>query len=209
MAVGDVYKLRTVCYTSNQISVNVTHWESTAELGSISPGLLLAAAIGFEAILAPLYKVMMPAQASWRGCGFQRVKVAPTLEWASTTLDGLGTAMGSLVPTQSSGLISWRTADVTRRGRGRIYIGFPPTGSTDADGSPNASYMVPLAALGLAYVLPRTWTFGMTDSVSLKLVVVNGVVSVPTKDVITYAEKPRYATQRRRGQYGRLNLPPW
>lgn len=118
-----------------------------------------------------------------------------------------GTSGSVSLPRQTSGLISWYTGQAGRAYRGRSYIPFPSQAQNGTDGFPNGGYTGVLAAVATALLgLTAISASGRTATIALvirqrKLVAYQGVVS--------WIGRPVWATQRRRGSYGRSNKTPF
>lgn len=124
---------------------------------------------------------------------------------------GPGTVTGNVMPTQTSGLISYQSAFAGQQFRGRSYIPFPGGADNTTTGDPTAGYVMRLTTLAgvLETGLIITPAGG---TVTLVRVLLNG----PDKGGITPNPSPvvgatpsiRWATQRRRGDFGRQNRSP-
>lgn len=203
---GDYFRLRVVCYTSSQVGINTAHFRCTAETGVGSTDQQVADA--FDAALAPRYKAAISGGARYRGCSVQRISPGiPTVPAFAIGNDGIGTVAGGMMGTQLSGLVSARTSLAGRRYRGRVYIPFPAEDSNAATGVPEAAYIVAIDDIG--------------DELYSVFPVVNGGNSTTNDPVVWHRglllgtpitgwlARPSWATQRRRGAYGRQNTTPF
>jgi hypothetical protein len=202
MAIGDIYKVRFACMLGSQLGLNIRHYRTVAEpLGPV-PVSAIADAFDFE--FAPLYKPLLVDNAEYLGVGVQLIVPAPPqLESFVVIRRGFGLAAGDPLPTQVSGLISLRTAFAGRRFRGRSYIPFPPEIYNDETGTPTAPYNTALAALALEQTQELTVTF-VLQSTTLRPVIFHRTTSTST-DVTAAIPRDGWATQRRRGIFGRAN----
>jgi hypothetical protein len=145
----------------------------------------------------------MPANARYSGCSVQ--VVLPVRRPLALSINGIGPGTGanSLLPTQVTGIISKKTQLATRKGRGRIYPGFPDSGFADADGNmTNAGYGV-LGAIAAAWPLVDVVVVG--GSSSTIVAEVGNSHYVASEDIILFLHEQMFATQRRRGNFGRKN----
>jgi hypothetical protein len=155
---------------------------------------------------ADLFKQVLSIQAGWQGVGVKEIHPAPsTIIWDNTAT-GVGTVGTIHAPRQLCGLIRKYVAGAFKGNRGRSYIPFPPSDFT-ADGLyVTAGYLATLQAIATAMdgqVFPGDGVNSATLTPCLwsrKNRIVRVLIS-------TRAEKG-IATQRRRGDYGRTNVPP-
>lgn len=108
------------------------------------------------------------------------------------------------MPKQVSGLITWYTDVASRAGRGRSYIPFPSAADTDGNGAPSTDYLIALGNLSDDLAAYMTYPAGDSD-ISMSLVVLSA--GLGDQPVTSYTRRDRFATQRRRGDYGQPNLP--
>jgi len=210
-AVGDLLQIRTVCYTTQQIAMNVLHYEVVATAGV--PLTLAQVALLFNTRMAALYKSMMPTTARWRGCDVQNLMPPATLRYAATASDGVGAQGDRLTPTQTSLLIRTQGNFAGRAFIGHVYPGLITDFYIDADGALTAGGLAALdnlkAGLGPAFAM-----VGDTGQISLNLVIRHpntlGPIIMPVwtrvQEMISLAF---VATQRRRGEFGAHNVPPF
>jgi len=208
---GDLLQIRTVCYTPQQISMNVLHYEVAAVAGV--PLTLSQIALLYETRVATLYKAMMPATARWRGCDVRNLMLPMTLTFPSVSLDNTGTSGTQLVPTQSSYLIRNQAAFGGRKYIGHVYPGFVTLSFVDNDGQLTAPGQAALDLL-LAGLGPTALLVGDTGQASLALTIRHpntpGPIVAPVwTRVASMVSSPLIATQRRRGDYGARNSPPF
>ena len=122
-------------------------------------------------------------------------------------LSQVGTGGAGLLPTQACGLTSWYTPLLGKHGQGRTYWPFPAPAHSEADGTPTAAYLTLLGDL----------TSFLTNTIA----VVDGPVTGLFNHVIYHdplagpqfvddgLERNAWATQRRRGAFGKANSPPF
>jgi len=209
---GDLIQVRTVCYTPQQISMNVLHYQIVTQGGT--PMDLGRMALAFDTLWHTLYKTLIPTTARWRGVGCQNMMAPKTLEYSSTVNSDPGTAGDNLTPTQVSGLIHLRAPLAGRRYRGRIYPGLLGTILIADLGGLTVGGVTELTALAdaLGPVLNLAQD-GQTCQVALTIrhpdVVVGGVKVPQWSTVDLISASVLLATQKRRGEYGQHNSVPW
>jgi len=218
---GKHIEVRFYCWhaASSQIGINTVRFEIRV---ATDPGLILESRdlcgeISNEA--APLYKALLDSSAKYAGCSMQDFPGRQTIADWSKNGAGNGTVVGTDVPTQASGLLSLRTNLAKRSGRGRLYIPFPSIASCDADSLPNTAYVEALDDLGSWIQGPLALSVGPDN---IPVVLYGEIVNVPKKRKIDDPPTPpqvfkviektfgvkKWATQRRRGSYGRKNDLP-
>jgi hypothetical protein len=206
--VGDTLQIRIVTYTTTQIGVNVLHYYVTAVSGTTPDLTTIASA--FEASLYTYYKATMAAaNASWRGVSCKDLTPLQTLALPFVGHAGPGTAGGSGAPTQTAGLITFRTQYGGAANRGRMYLPFPAAGMVDAAGAPQAGYLTQLTLIAAA-LGPNLLVTGGAGTASMTQVIRRrGHPMYQDPFVFAYTVQNKFATQRRRGQYGRVNILPF
>lgn len=206
-AAFDVLEVRYVVALQNQVGINVFHWGVDSNVGT---GATFQTAINtLEAAMAAAYKACISTSARYQGAGLRRVSPSvPTAEFVSVATAGMGTGGANFLPKQISGILTKRTTLAGRRGRGRVYVPFPYAAANDTDGTPLAAYMTALGTLATAFALPNRVVGVGGNTTSLSPVVyqrgpklTNVITSITTND--------KWASQRRRGDYGRANIPPF
>lgn len=219
MAVGDNWKVVVCCYTPTQISLNNFYLQTLSE--GANPPTAAAVAEAVDAVMAPLYKPWMSSLASYRGVAASKVAIPLPAPVAAISRDGPGTGTAFLAPTQTSGLISFKTGFAGNHYRGRVFPGLPDNNFVTATGALSAGGLAVLVPLASAYLT----LFSAVDIVApfgagvLALTVRNAFQTDPPVDppvftigyervVATFA-RSRFATQRRRGQFGRTNVLPF
>lgn len=205
---GDLVKVRHVCYTPTQIGVNVLYYRVlAAPVGAVSD---FDVAASTNMARGGLYKALISTMARFRGVGVQIVipGVSPP-EQVDVTQDGVGTSGTTLAPTQSSGIITKLTAISQRYARGRIYVPFPSTDDMTAAGAPTAGYLAALLTLANDLDDVETVVVGAASVVLTPVVRSLSVAHPGTYTITTCVPRAKFGTQRRRGQYGRINVLPF
>ena len=125
---------------------------------------------------------------------------------------GNGARNAGNLPTQSAGLVSLYTNGRGRRNHGRMYIPFPDMANNDpVKNVPNALYLTGLTTIGNLFSGPAL-TIVDTNSATYTY---NSVLFNPYKSLVNNMKaitsnipRAKWATQRRRGAYGRTNTNP-
>lgn len=212
--VSDLVLLRIWCADTEQAAVN-TCWYQVAAVGA-TPATDEDFATQMNTLLAPLYKPVLNAHAEYRGTQVQIMLPVPPNHAAyspvfDNSLVGPGTGGADALPRQTCGLGSFQTAKPRQANRGRIYYPFPGTIADVGDGSPVAGYV---AAIGI-----------ITADLSVGIAVVAGARTATLVRVLRHGKDKtgftppvtpvtgstvatKWATQRRRGSFGRANSSP-
>ena len=104
-----------------------------------------------------------------------------------------GNMSGDPLPPRTSLCLSWRTADVSRRGRGRIYLP-PASESANSAGAPLSGYMTSIDDLGST--LGPTIGDGITTSLWRQMIWSDA--DQEAKEVTSYFSTPAWRSQRDR-----------
>lgn len=208
---GDVIRVRHYCYNPEtaQVGINVVHYRCVAIAGGGTvPFILDNLAASFSQPVAANYAVLLPNICAFLGTEAQ--KISPTVSVSDGSDDNAaqGTIDDDPLPNQVAGLIRWRTSVAGRSGRGRIYVPFPTELDSATPGRPDPVYVGNLDDLANAMLGTTSVTDGSeVMTVALHLWSPTLEQSFAITDVIGM---PKWATQRRRGDFGRLNaLPTW
>jgi hypothetical protein len=200
------------CYTYAslvvQIAVERRYWYAFASTG---PGPItfgdLAAQLDLD--LGPLLNAVSYNSADYLGTRVRRMRPVGTDSWATNNASGgNGTAGAVALPTQCAPLISFRSDTLGKAGEGRMYTPFPSASDVVGNGVCSAGLITRLSALGSYFVTPLVVTAGgssMTFFCSPFKVGQTGPLSPYTQAIVAGV----FATQKRRGAYGRTNLPPF
>lgn len=204
MALGDVWQIRYISRFGEQLGMNIRQYLVTLNLGGGSVGAPEVAG-QMQAAFVTAYRSLLNENADYVGTGAQKIRPLPPAMEAivGTAPPTAGIVTGDAVPKQSSGLISLRTALAGRRFRGRVYVPFPGEGENSAIAEPEAVYLSKLQALAIIFLSNISVTTGSTTE-TLSPVIFHR--DTGTTDRITSAiVRSGWATQRRRGTFGRPN----
>lgn len=208
MAVGDIFEFRLFTSFNEQIAINVLHYKEQTPTNPFAldhNSVLAAIATAIE----PVFIDCVTADATYEGCTLQRI--FPTVAPVVTNVLGSAAGDGGATPTgrQLSGIITKRTVIAGRRGRGRIYVPFPAADTvTDDTGMPTAAYVALLQELADEMEDEQTVSVG-ADTLGFKPCVYNRDDPAASPLITTCLARSKFATQRRRGDYGRANSLPF
>jgi len=206
--IGGIVKHVVYCTIAGQASTNSRKWQLTnLSTGTSFPSnaILDSLDLNFSANVIPL----LSSDATYYGSQLYLLNplALPPRPEFTVTNQAAGTAGAGLLPGQTSGLVSLYSPTLGKIGQGRTYVPFPCPDDNAADGTPTAGYVARLADLGV---------FLKSD-----LVVVNGGQTATFKPCLyrggtdtprffdTAVNHDAWATQRRRGSFGRLNKAPF
>lgn len=194
------------CAGSSQLGINTVR----IRFGSFIPGGPVDAvdfADAYATAIAPYYKAVLDSSCTFAGVSIQDFPTRLNIAVFSKDGAGAGLVAGNDAPSQASGLISFRTMLAGRKGRGRIYVPFPSVTSNGADGLPITAYTDALGELADTFIGPEPLTVG-TTSIAYFGVIVDDKGVGAYKDIAQVIAQKKWATQRRRGSYGRKNELP-
>lgn len=206
-AIGDIYALHVVCTQQQQTAYNIQHWqvnEVPGGAGRTDAQITLF----FETLYAPLYKAVLTSLASFWGVRMQKIWPLPALIPVISVISaGPGTAGLASLPKQTCGFFNRKGLLAGRTRISRQYIPFPDEDDNlNATNTPSVGYMTRLGAIAGAALTVQTVAAG-ADSVKLAPVIYHRATH-STDQLYTATAKVKWATQRRRGDFGRPNVPP-
>ncbi len=217
LTVGAIVRCRIWVQTAaggGQASVNTLHY-TVASIGGVA-ATDSDVAVTLDSVVHVDYKALLSSTAVYRGVQAQILNSIPPFlaffaEQFTIANFGVGSVAGPILPPQTSGLISFSTARAGVAFRGRSYVSFPGQADDSGGGSPSASYTARLANLasdfggGLAIAIAGR-------SATLVRVLLHrknkAGITPPPDPVISFVGSRLWATQRRRGYFGRLNRSP-
>lgn len=211
LAVGDVMQCVFWMQLGDQAGLNVRHWRVGA-LSTVGPNQMnrfsdAIAAGGFAAS----YKALLTNSASFVGFKVRRLQPTLSLEYSFTDGVGAGTAGNSPLPRQVTGFMRLRSMMPGRGLSGRIYVPFPDEADCQPNGKPEDAYMARLDALAANYIQQLNFgTGGVFYPVIYKRpqLHLDPPVGYSMNDVRSVLTVQAFATQRRRGTFGRTNPAP-
>lgn len=203
LAINNVVRLTIVTRDDEQVAMMTPHAVVTGVGGA--PATDQDVADYMDAGLEVLLKPLMAADAEYRGLIVQKIYPAPKAAFVdSNGFAGIGTAGAVSLPRQSAGLISLRTALAGPANRGRMYVPFPSVTDNATDGVPTAGYVTKLNSFASNLIAGLATVNVGGRTAALQLVIWHRTLNNWTP-VTTYQSSALWATQRRRGSYGRAN----
>jgi len=207
LVLGNVYKSSFICRDEAQIAWLDRYWKYDFQTG---PGNLTVEQLGnaLDMEFADLYKSLLNNTAEYRGVLVQRVTGIPPYEVpvVANFDPGPGIAGPIAMAKQTAGLISLYAAFSGRRYQGRQYVPFPSTSDDVGAGRPSISYVLRLAVLADRFSKKFSVVIGVDTAEFLPVLFHRDTL---TSDVITtFRARAAWASQRRRGDYGRTNISP-
>jgi hypothetical protein len=202
MDIGDIVETVAICRFGDQVGLNVRHWATVTKTGT--GGTLLQVADTLYGILATIYAGSISNQATFIGFTAQKIWPLPkSIAMGSSGAALPGGLSGDPLPTQIAGLVSFRTAIAGRKERGRIYIPFAAESQNTVDKEPSLGYQTNLGGIGNFYsaALP----IGDVSNGNGLAGVIWHRTSHTYSFITAYRVRPMWATQRRRGAFGRPN----
>lgn len=203
LAVGDIIRLNMVAFVDSQQGMFGCSFKVTAigGGGALPIGDLCVA---WANLNGPRYVALTSERV--RFIGVKGVFLAPVPAKASgiatDSLDGLN--RNPELPQQASGFIRLESNGPGKRNRGRIYVPFPSQEFTNpANGEPTLLYVAALTNFAQSIASAQAVLAGLT-SVSLEPVIASKT-GTPNSTVVRASAIPLWATQRRRGNFGRIN----
>lgn len=211
--VGDVLQVKFCCDSESQISLNLLHYRVQSVAGVGAP--LTDIATFFDITMAAGYKGLMSILSRYRGVGVTNLTPPASVEVATTGNAGVGDETTGDLPTQVSFLISLKTAKRGRGYRGRVFPGFPATTFINGDGGMNALGIAAITAWFSALPFTATVSAAGGNTTTLELGIYRRQenklpLNPPQFEKCTFGTwREKWATQRRRGDFGRANLLPF
>lgn len=140
LMVGDIVEFSAICKLETQYAYNVYHFVVTAVAGTSQTDAQFSTQM--DAVVAPLYKTILPTQTSYYGSKTQVIKPARYDPVFNATNRGAGTFAGSEpLPPQITAVANFKTGIASRMTRGRMYM---PAGSevdNQSTALPSAAYL--------------------------------------------------------------------
>jgi hypothetical protein len=206
MPVGDLLEARVFCVQGDQLAVNQLYYR--VEIDTTGFGLQTLHVNEFSRIVGLAYKPLLASTAEYRGVIMRKIfPTPPDMPLQSTTEQGLGQSPGEALPRQVCGMITKRTAHSGRAYRGRVYVAFPSEADNASDTTPIPDYLVRLNALASALLGTPDLEPG-AEGFNVIPVLMHAGDTIAFTRVTSAVVRDRWATQRRRGSYGAVNVSP-
>ncbi len=200
--VFDILQVSFHSYFAGQQAVNVRHWRVLETSGA--DVTFDEAAAFFEGYVNNAYRNLMSEDAEFLGVKVRGIFPNKTIDHINTATVKDGLVTGPPLPKQVTGLISLYSNVPGPGGRGRVYPGFPSSSQTQDDGTPDPAYVANLDALALLLKAGVTITNGAGGSADLEAGIY-GRANDSFTPITTHLSRTRWATQRRRSDFGAAN----
>lgn len=206
IANGDVFAVRIASFVGSQLGLNDVAYKVTGLVSSSGttcenlPALL-------DAVIGPLYAAWLPSTGSYYGLSLTRV-FGGAIQPGVTVTGSAGGVAGGCSAKQVAGLVQKKTAFGGRSGRGRIYVPFVPASYIAGDGELTLTGKTALATLAAGVFATIPISFPGPGACDLVPQLVKRSPLTFTA-ITSFLARSTPATQRRRGDYGKLNGPPW
>jgi hypothetical protein len=159
--------------------------------------------------LRDLYIKLPGPSVMYHGLTVQRIHPAKGFQWPSVApAVPCAGAVGTPMPKQIAGVLTFYDNTVTRAGRGRMYAPFPSKGEDSTAGSPVTTYIDALRAFGNLVKGAITLNDGQANAVGTVKSVLWHKASKAGTDITVIKPNAIWGTQRRRGDYGKANAVP-
>jgi len=206
-AVGDLIQVRLQYRAGSQLAINVLNYRVSVLVGG---GMTLQQiADYFDGSLSGPLIAWLPTVANYESVSVQNMQPPITVPYESGLSAAPGSVVGGVTPRQASGLISTKTALGGRSNRGRVYVGFVPKASVDADGELTGGATANLQAIADAIGPTAPASLGAQSTTLILQVRHPNTVGPPplpsSTEVVSLAASAGIATQRRRGDFGSPN----
>jgi hypothetical protein len=202
-------RLTLVSTFANQLGITAYHVATdTGVAREPSVDNLNAIADHYSTFLATDFKAALSNETTFLGLRVRYEAAASSgdLEVRTAADADLGSwPEAGTMPAQLCGLIRKKAQEPGRRGRGRMYIPFPAADTANADGSCSTSYRAALLQIANLIVQPQDvlLTGGLT---TLYPTLFSQDRTLPGFRIIATERASGFATQRRRGAFGKFNL---
>jgi hypothetical protein len=176
------------------------------------PGLATFDDVAAEvsSLVAIRYKTLMANGAKYLGTRVRRVSPVGLDQWGVSVVGaGDGTAGAVAAPGQVAGLITFLSPFLGKSGEGRMYVPFPALADIVGDGSARPAYVVALTSLAGKFTLPLSVVGPTGGTWELDAALWSPSAPAEWKNITDSRASSVFATQRRRGAYGRLNRLPF
>lgn len=199
---NDVILVQLNAHANDQLGLMGCHFRATNKVATGASLEDFAAAV--DAACGTKLIACMANDADYRWTQVIRIKPVRSVTVINNANTGSGTAGTQLLPTQTCGLVGKLTPFAGRKNRGRCYVPFPAEDDNAATGTPTVGYATRLGLLANEFIKTYTVSDGIGGSWDLIPVLMNESTGL-TIDVTSHILRQKWATQRRRGAFGRPN----
>lgn len=205
LADNDFLECKLWCTAGNQLGLMVFHGEYKEAIPTIN---LEDVAFALDAAFAGPLIAVLSDQATYQGASVRRITPSPTVEVYDATSRGPGLVAGDVMSRQTAGIITLQTDSPGARNRGRKYVPFPSEADNTLTGHPDAAtYLPPLFTLASLWTVPLMLAL-ISGSGQVNWVIYHRDLGTFTR-ITRVRVNEKWATQRRRSDYGRPNVIPF
>lgn len=202
----DIWRTTLVVTHTDQTSITDLHYRAgNIVTGGITDAEWLTI---FNGVVIPLLLPVLCNSANYIGTYCQRLFPLPILPRAiDKSAAAVGTAGATPLPPQTAGLTTWYTAKAGRAQIGRTYWPFPATAMSTTTGQPAGGTVTNYIALAAGVRAGVTPAVGFSGSCDMLLSILHRNTSL-TDQIQTSLSHQSWATQKRRGAFGKPNTSP-
>jgi len=153
------------------------------------------------------YRNVLSNPATFLGYKMQVIRAAVSVPYFWAQAGGGGLAGAAPLPRQSAGFIRKVPNQSGRRKGGRVYIPFPSELDNDDSSVPTTEYTDRLVILAQKFLMTQVWGAGGANT-AVPLIY-KRTVPGNSSTVASFQAIRKWATQRRRGSFGRVNANPF
>jgi hypothetical protein len=211
LAVNDIVKVSLWCSNAEQASVNRFFFQVTATAGSVPSDTTMSNELdtGFFSTAVP---PILNNLSRYNGVEVQIRRGAVLFASANATAGAAAGTGGTVaLPRQVAGITHWSTIFAGQQFRGRSYWPFPSLTADVGDGTPTNAYIALISTIS-AGLLNFTTVGTGGNTATVQMVMVHGPnkagITPPPSLLVSATEEGKWATQRRRGSFGRPNVSP-
>jgi hypothetical protein len=204
IATNDRLQIRLYSTCGDQTAINVLNFVVGAVVGIVDEQPFINA-VSTKMSLAMVQ--LQSAESTYYGADLRVYSggaLGPT--WTSRSGTAAGSQPGDVLPRQVAGVIGWQTLTPGRPGRGRTFVPFPPEQMSSGGGHPDTLYVGALGNLAnqIRSTTPYVASTGNTAVLNFTL---RNRASNAFVLVVNHVARAKWGNQRRRGDYGKKNVP--
>jgi len=207
---GDIIVTQVLCFLSDeqQISVANRYWAVGTMTGSGNVTFQDVAG-AMEGLLAVNLQAVLWNDARYEMVRVRRANPPNNDQWAvSTALAGPGTAGTVGLPSQTCGLLTFTGPTLGKHAEGRMYIPFPASADNRLNGIPTNGYVTNAGLFAAPLIVNQVINGSGTRVANLNPGTYDRATQT-MQSITNVRVSPSWATQRRRGMYGRTNRLPF
>jgi hypothetical protein len=202
MPVGDILQVTFVCRFSEQIGLNVRHFRIATVVGVEQTHAQIAEDFRVRVRLSLIQ--ILSNQATFEGVIVSKIFPLPkSIPVATVAAGEAGLVTGDPLPRQVAGLIRARSMFAGRSERGRAYIPFPAETDSGSAATPTLGYATNLGQIAPVYFGPAG--IGANPPLTTLTPIIWHRETNTFSVITAIAVSTAWATQRRRGTFGRPN----